>query len=281
MAYSYKGSISFGLVYIPITLHSTIKNNDISFNMIDKKSMSRIKYKKTCTDCNNREVKNDDIVKGFEYEEGKFVIFDDQDFEKIKTKKDKNINIECFVDISEIDPLYFDRPFYVVPTGADHAFKILLRAMELEHKVAIAKTVLGTKETLIAIRAKDGEMLLNTLFFFEEVQENPAKDDEKIDWTKADKELKMAKSIISAMTEKFEPEKYHDEYRERLVKAIEQKINGKQIVRPREKSQAKITNLFDALKQSLETLPKTKKTAKTNSANQTKQTKTPKRKKNI
>ena len=170
MAYSYKGSISFGLVYIPIKLHSSIKNNDIGFNMIDKKSLSRIKYKKTCVDCDNREVKNEDVVKGYEYEDGKYVIFEDKDFEKIKTKKDENINIECFVDISEIDPLYFDRPFYVMPTGANHAFKILLRAMELEHKVAIAKTVLGTKETLIAIRAKNGEMLLNTLFFFEEVR---------------------------------------------------------------------------------------------------------------
>lgn len=259
MAYSYKGSISFGLVYIPIKLHSSIKNNDIGFNMIDKKSLSRIKYKKTCVDCDNREVKNEDVVKGYEYEDGKYVIFEDKDFEKIKTKKDENINIECFVDISEIDPLYFDRPFYVVPTGANHAFKILLRAMELEHKVAIAKTVLGTKETLIAIRAKNGEMLLNTLFFFEEVQENPAKNDEKMDWSKAEKELKMAKSIINAMTEKFKPEKYHDEYRKRLVKAIQQKINGKQIVRPREKSQIKITNLFDALKQSLDSLPKSKK----------------------
>ena len=123
MTYSYKGSISFGLVYIPITLHSSVKDNDISFNMLDRKSMSRIKYKKTCVDCDNKEVKNEDIVKGFEYEDGKYVIFDDKDFEKLKTKKDKNINIECFVNLDEIDPLYFDRPFYVNPTGAEKAFK--------------------------------------------------------------------------------------------------------------------------------------------------------------
>ena len=258
MAYSYKGSISFGLVYIPITLHSSVKDNDISFNMLDRKSMSRIKYKKTCVDCDNKEVKNEDIVKGFEYEDGKYVIFDDKDFEKLKTKKDKNINIECFVNLDEIDPLYFDRPFYVNPTGAEKAFKILLKAMEEENKAAIAKTVLGTKESLIAIRAKDGQMLLNTLFFQEEVQENPAEDlDLSVPSSAA--ELKMAKTIISEMTEKFQPEKYHDEYRERLLDAIEQKISGKQIVRPKEKAPVKIANLLDALKLSLENVEINKK----------------------
>mgnify|MGYP005756847221 FL=1 len=258
MAYSYKGSISFGLVYIPITLHSSVKDNDISFNMLDRKSMSRIKYKKTCVDCDNKEVKNEDIVKGFEYEDGKYVIFDDKDFEKLKTKKDKNINIECFVNLDEIDPLYFDRPFYVNPTGAEKAFKILLKAMEEENKAAIAKTVLGTKESLIAIRAKDGQMLLNTLFFQEEVQENPAEDlDLSIPSSAA--ELKMAKTIISEMTEKFQPEKYHDEYRERLLKAIDQKISGNQIVRPKEKAPVKIANLLDALKLSLENVETNKK----------------------
>ncbi len=176
MAYSYKGSISFGLVYIPVTLHSTIKNNDIGFNMIDKKTMSRVKYKKTCADCDGREVRQEDIVKGYEYEEGKYVLFDEKDFEKLKSKKDKNITIEQFVNLAEIDPLYFDKPYYVAPTGAEKAFSVLLSAMEEEGKAAVAKTVLGTKETLIAIRAKDGQMLLNTLFFAEEVTKNPAKE---------------------------------------------------------------------------------------------------------
>ena len=126
MAYSFKGSLNFGFVYIPITLYSSIKDNDIGFNMIDKKTMSRVKYKKTCVDCGEREVSKDDIVKGFEYEEGKYVIFDDDDFEKIKSKKDKNITIEQFVNLDEVDPLYFDRPYYVVPTGAEKAFSVLL-----------------------------------------------------------------------------------------------------------------------------------------------------------
>lgn len=260
MAYSYKGSISFGLVYIPVTLHSTIKENDIGFNMIDKKTMSRVKYKKTCADCEGREVKQDDIVKGFEYEDGKYVIFEEKDFEKIKSKKDKNITIEKFVNLSEVDPLYFDKPYYVVPTGAEKAFAVLLSAMEQEGKAAIAKTVLGTKETLILIRAKDGQMLLNTLFFEEEVTKNPAKE---ITETGNAEELKMAKAIIEGMTGEFNPEEYKDEYRQKVQDAIERKIAGKEIVAPKEKDVGSVANLMDALTKSLELTqkPKVKKTA--------------------
>lgn len=258
MAYSYKGSISFGFVYIPVTLHNTIKNNDIGFNMIDKKTMSRLKYKKTCADCDGREVRQEDIVKGFEYEDGKYVIFDEKDFEKIKSKKDKNITIEKFVDLSEVDPLYFDKPYYVVPTGAEKAFAVLLTAMEEEGKAAVAKAVLGNKETLILIRAKGGQMLLNTLFFAEEVTKNPAKD---ITEKPNDAELKMAKAIIEGMSGKFNPEEYKDEYREKVQEAIERKIAGKEIVAPKEKSGGSITNLMEALTKSLE-LTKKPKTAK-------------------
>ena len=258
MAYSYKGSLSFGFVYIPITLHSTI-NNDIGFNMIDKKTMSRVKYKKTCTDCEDREVKQSDIVKGYEYEEGKYVIFEDEDFEKIKSKKDKNITIDSFVDLKEIDPLYFDKPYYVAPTGAEKAFNVLLNAMEETNKAAIAKTVLGTKETLVMIRAKNGEMLLNTLFFEEEVTKNPAKE---VKDTSSEQEKKLAKSIIESMTGHFEPEKYKDEYREKVQKAIEQKIAGEEITAPKEKSEGKIINLMEALQKSLKATQKPKKAAK-------------------
>jgi len=254
----YKGSISFGLVYIPITLHSTIKDNDIGFNLLDKKTMSRIKYKKTCVGCNDKEVKQENIVKGYEYEKDKYVIFEEKDFDKIKSKKDESIAIDCFVGLDEIDPIYFDRPYYVVPTGAEKAFRILLYAMETENKAAVAKTVLGTKETLIAIRAKDGQMLLNTLFFQEEVQKNPAKEVDISLEKNLDKELKMAKEIINSMTEKFEPERYKDEYREKLQKAIEQKVAGKEIISPRQEKEIKVGDLMDALAKSLDILNKNK-----------------------
>lgn len=237
MAYSYKGSISFGLVYIPVTLHNSIKQNDVGFNMIDKKTMSRVRYKKTCEECGGREVKQEDIVKGFEYEDGKYVIFEEKDFEKIKSKKDKNITIEQFVDIYEVDPIYYDKPYYVVPTGAEKAYAVLLSAMEQSGKAAIAKTVLGTKETLVMIRAKDGQMLLNTLFFADEVVKNPAKE---ITEKGSAAELKMAQTIIEGMSGKFEPENYKDEYREKVQEAIERKIAGKEIASTFEKNRKKL-----------------------------------------
>lgn len=259
MAYSFKSSINFGLVYIPIELHSTVKSNDIPFNQIDRKTMSRVKYVKTCVDCEDRIVKQEDIIKGYEYEEGKYVVFDEEDFEKIKTEKDKNITIEQFVDIKEIDLLYFDKPYYVSPTGGNAAFALLLTAMEQENKAGIAKAVLGNKETLIAIRAKDGELLLNTLFFDEEVKKNPA---EKVKNEVKDSELKMAKSIIEAMTAPFEPEKYHDEYRKRLEEAIEQKIAGKEIVATKEQASNNAASLMDALQASLNQVKSNKKDTK-------------------
>ena len=255
MAYSYKGSICFGFVYIPIRLQSTIKESEINFNLIDKKTNSRVQYKKTCVECSGREVKQEAIIKGYEYEDGKYVLFEDKDFEKLKSKKDKNITIEKFVELSTVDPLYFDKPYYVVPTGAEKAFVVLLKAMEEEGKAAIAKTVLGTKETLILIRAKNGQMLLNTLFFEEEVVKNPAKEiTEKPNAT----ELKMAKAIIEGMSGKFVPSEYKDEYRQKVQEAIERKIAGKQIVAPKDSKTATVSNLMDALTKSLELAQKSK-----------------------
>lgn len=248
MAYSYKGAITFGLVYIPITLSLSIKEQNIGFNMLDKKTQSRVKYKKTCVDCNDKEVKNEDIVKGYQYEKDKYVLFTEQDFEKLKTKTDKNITIQKFVSLSEVDPIYFDKAYYVKPSGADKAFSVLLKAMEEEKKAGIAKTVLGTKETLILLRARDGNMLVNTLYFFSEVQKAPEVSKQKINKD----ELMLAKNLISQMSAPFEPQKFKDEYYEKLKKAIKRKIDGNEIVETKEeKEPVKIINLMDALKKSL------------------------------
>ncbi|MBR6779220.1 MAG: Ku protein [Clostridia bacterium] len=250
MAYSYKGAITFGLVYIPITLSACIKENDIGFNMLDKKTMSRIKYKKTCVDCNDKVVNNEDIVKGYQYEKDKYVIFTTKDFDKLKSPKDKNITIEQFVNLDEIDPMYFDKAYYVNPVGADKAYKVLLQALEKQKKAGIAKTVLGTKEVLIVIRARDGVMLVNTLYFHSEVQSAPAI--KKV--TVAKKELDLAMNLIEQMTEPFKPEKFKDEYHLKVKKAIKQKIAGNEIIESKdEKEPVKIINLMEALQKSLVT----------------------------
>ena len=250
MAYSYKGAITFGLVYIPITLELSVKEHDIGFNMLEKKTKSRVKYKKTCVDCNNKEISNEDIVKGYQYEKGKYVIFTDEDFEKIKTPKDKNITIEIFVNLDEIDPIYFDKAYYVKPIGADKAFYVLLKAMESEKKAGIAKTVLGTKETLILLRVRDGKMLINTLYFASEIKKAPELENTKV----AKKELDLAKTLIDQMSGKFEPGKYKDEYYVKLKKAIKRKISGNEIVRAKEeKEPARVINIMEALQKSLVT----------------------------
>ncbi len=248
MAYSYKGAITFGLVYIPITLSLSVKEQDVGFNMLERKTKSRVKYKKTCVDCNNKEISNEDIVKGYQYEKDKYVIFTDEDFEKLKTPKDKNITIDEFVNLSEVDPVYYDKAYFVKPIGADKAFHVLLKAMEAEKKAGIAKTVLGTKETLILLRVRDGNMLVNTLHFHSEIQSAP--ENKKIKVEK--QELDLAKNLIGQMSGKFQPEKYVDEYNLRVQKAIKKKIAGNEIVEAKEeKEPTKVINLMEALKQSL------------------------------
>lgn len=254
MAYSYKGAMTFGLVYIPIQLSLSVKEHDIGFNMLEKKTKSRVKYKKTCVDCNNKEVKSTDIVKGYQYEKDKYVIFTNEDFEKIKTKRDKQITIEQFVDLAEVDPIYYDKAYYVKPVGAVKAFNVLLKAMEAENKAGIAKTVLGTKETLLMLRAYKGQMFASTLFFHAEVQKPPEIAKSKL----SKQEVDLAKNLISQMTAPFKPEKYKDEYYLKLQKAIKKKIAGHEIVEAKNEEvvPSKVINLMDALKKSLETSPK-------------------------
>ncbi|MBR5226435.1 MAG: Ku protein, partial [Clostridia bacterium] len=194
-------------------------------------------------------VKSADIVKGYQYEKDKYVIFTEDDFDKIKTKKDKQISITQFVDLAEIDPIYFEKAYYVKPTGALNAFNVLLSAMEFENKAGIAKTVLGTKETLFLIRAHKGRMLANTLYFYSEIQKPP-----EISKSKPTKqEIELAKMLISQMTAPFKPEKYKDEYYLKLQKAIKKKIAGQEIVETKntELAPSKVINLMDALKKSI------------------------------
>ncbi len=254
-----KLAISFGLVYIPVSLSAAVKNNDIGFNMIDKNTMSRIKYKKTCVDCNEKEVKNEDIVRGYQYEKDKYVIFTDKDFEKLKTEKDKTISIEQFVDLGEVDPIYFDKSYYVSPNGADKAFNLLMEAMKKQNKAGIAKTVLGSKDTLILLRVSENKMLLNTMFFAEEIVSTPEIKPAKLD----KKEVELAETLINQLTSEFNISAFKDDYTERVKAAIKKKISGGQIVAPKEKkSSARVINIMDALKKSLTATKKQKPKAK-------------------
>lgn len=248
MAVSHKGAISFGLIYIPVGLYTATQDIDIHFNQLCKEDGSRVKYKKICAGC-GKEVGSNDIVKGFEYEKDKYVTMTDEDFEKAKTEKDKTIQILHFAPLASIKPIYFDKTYHALPEqGGDKAFELLRMAMLEENKVAIAKTVLGTKEKLLCLLPTTQGILVETLFYQEEIKEAP-KEPTHPEMNEA--ELQMAKTLINAMARDFEPDQYHDEYRQKLWEIINKKIQGQDITAPQENVQINVADIMEALKQSL------------------------------
>ena len=248
MGVSHKGAISLGLLYIPIGLYTTTRDNDVKFNQLCKDTKERVKYKKYCPSC-NKEVKTDDIIKGYEYENDKYVTMTPDELEKIKTKKDKTIHIIQFVNLSEINQIYYERNYYVLPeTGADKAFELLRSSMLSENKVALAKTVIGTKENLIVLYPYEEGMIAKTLYYHEEVVPVP-KQLPTVDLS--DAEVTMAKTLINSLTMPFDPAAYQDEYQERLRDAITQKIRGEDIVAVDTSLPGNVIDLMEALQRTL------------------------------
>ena len=203
-----KSAISFGLVHIPISLHTATTDIDIRFNQLHKDDHERIRYKKVCGNC-GVEVKTENIVKGFEYEKDKYVVVTDDDFEKIKTEKDKAMQILHFANLDQISPVYYDRTYHAAPElGGEKAFELLRRALMDEQKIAIAKTVMGTKDTLLALIPREEGILVQTMFFEEEIKELPKSYSRQ---PVNEGELSMAKTLISSMDKPFDSAMYHDE----------------------------------------------------------------------
>lgn len=249
MAVAHKGAISFGLVYIPVALYTATQDSDIHFNQLHKADNSRIRYKKVCAHC-GKEVGAQDIIKGFEYDNDKYVTMTDEDFEKAKTAKDRAINILHFTDLESIKPVYYEKTYHVVPeTGGDKAFELLRNAMKETGKVAIAKAVLHNQEKLLCLIPTDDGIYLETMFFADEIKEIP-KQTANIDVKP--NELEMAKTLIGTMDKAFEPELYHDEYQARLMEMIEGKISGKEVVSAEPQAQSNVIDLVEALKASIE-----------------------------
>lgn len=248
MAVSHRGAISFGMVHIPVALYTATQDNDIHFNQICKEDGNRVRYKKVCAGC-GKEVGPGDIVKGFEYEKGKYVTLTDDDFEKAKTEKDRTIHILHFADLSSIRPIYYDKTYHAIPEqGSDKAYELLRRAMLEQGKVGIAKTVIGTKQKLLALIPTDGGILAETLFFADEVKEAPKEIPQP---EVGAEELSMAKMLVDAMTRDFEPQAYKDEYQARLWEIIQQKIQGREITVPPESAGTTVIDIMEALRQSL------------------------------
>ena len=248
MGVSHKGAISLGLLYIPIGLYTTTRENDVKFNQLCKDTKERIKYKKYCPSC-NKEVNPDEIIKGYEYEKDKYVIMTEEELEKIKTKKDKTIHIIQFVKLNEIDQIFYERNYYAIPdTGAEKAFELLRSAMLKEQTVALAKTVIGTKENLIVLYPTEEGIIAKTLFYQDEITAIP-KQIPQVELQEA--EVAMAKTLIDSMTGHFDAPAYKDEYQERLRDAIMQKIHGEDIVAVDNSVPNNVIDLMEALQRTL------------------------------
>ncbi|WP_302396387.1 Ku protein [Eggerthella sinensis] len=244
-----KGAIAFGLVYIPVELFTATQDDAVRFNQLAKDSMKRVRYVKTCPDC-QRELKPDDIVKGYQYEKGKYVVVDDAELDAIKTDADRAMKIVQFSDMADVPPLYFEKPYQVVAqAGGEKALELLRRAMVDEGKIAIGTTVMGNSETPIALIPHDDDLVMMTLHYQSEVKDIPktlAHPDV------ADEELDMAKKLVESMTAPFDPSRFRNTYQEKLMELIQDKIAGKQIVAAEQHEQpSNIINLMDALSASL------------------------------
>jgi DNA end-binding protein Ku len=249
----WSGAISFGLVNIPVKLYSAVSRKTVRFHQIDAESGGRVRQKRVGPD--GDEVAYEQIVKGYEIGPDRYVTITPEELESLEPEKTRTIDIEDFVDLEDIDPIFYDHPYYLAPdTGAAKAYRLLVDAMDDSGKVAIARVVLRSKEHLVAIRPRSGVLAMETMLFADEVIPPDALDELSGDGEvkTSDRELAMAKQLIDSLTSEFEPEKYRDEYRERVLDMIERKAQGETVVieAPAEEP-AKVPDLMAALEASI------------------------------
>jgi DNA end-binding protein Ku len=255
----WKGSISFGLVNIPIGLYPATRREDVSFRQLRAEDLSPIRYKRVAEE-DGEEVPWEKIVKGYEYEKGQFVLVTDKDFEKAMPEATQSIDIVEFVDLAEIDPMFFDKPYYLEPQkGGKKAYALLRETLKETGKVGIAKVVIKTRQHLAAVKPKDDALVLELMHFPEEVLEPAGLDlprQEKL----GKKEMDMAKSLVDSMSGEWEPSGFKDEYRDKLVELIEEKVKrgGKELPTAKTKPKA-ATNVVDLVAVLQKSLAETKK----------------------
>jgi DNA end-binding protein Ku len=250
----WSGAISFGLVNIPVKLYSAVSKKTVRFHQIDAESGGRVRQKRVGPD--GEEIPYEQIVKGYEIGPDRYVTIAPEELEALEPQKTRTIDIEDFVDLEQIDPIYYDHPYYLAPdTGAAKAYRLLVDAMEDSGKVAVARVVLRSKEHLVAIRPRDGALAMETMLFADEVI--PAESLEELaaadgDVQTSDRELAMANQLIESLASDFEPGKYRDEYRERVLDLIERKAQGETIViEEPEAEPEKVPDLMAALEASI------------------------------
>jgi DNA end-binding protein Ku len=250
----WKGSISFGLVNIPIALYPATRREDLRFRLLRKSDLSPVNYKRVA-EKDGKEVAWNEIVKGYEYEKGKFVILNEKDFQRVDLEATQTVDIQDFVDLEEIDPMFFYKPYYLEPQkGGDKAYVLLRETLKETKKVGIAKVIIKTRQYLAGVKPLKHALVLELMHFAEELS-----DAEKLNVPKSlepgKREVDMAKALVGSMTSKWDPKKYKDDYRNALLEVIEEKVEsgGKEIEeKPKEKKpSSKVIDLVAVLQESL------------------------------
>jgi DNA end-binding protein Ku len=250
----WSGAISFGLVNIPVKLYSAVARKTVRFNQLDGLDGTRIQQKRVNPQT-GEEVPYERLVKGYELSPDRYVVVTPEELESVEPRKTRMIEIEDFVELDQIDPIFYDHPYYLAPAkGAAKAYALLMGAMEESRRVGIARVVIRSKEQLVAIRPRGGVLCMETLLFGDEVvspddlEELP--DADQLDASK--RELKMAQELIDSLATDFDPSKYSDEYRERVLELVERKAEGEEIaIQPDEEEPAEVPDLMAALEQSI------------------------------
>jgi DNA end-binding protein Ku len=262
----WKGSISFGLVNIPIALYPATRREELKFRLLRAKDLSPVNYKRVA-EKDGKEVPWDEIVKGYEYEKGKYVLLKDEDFQRVDLEATQTVDIQDFVDQQEIDPMFFYKPYYLEPQkGGDKAYVLLRDTLAKTGKVGIAKVVIKTRQYLAGVKAEDSVLVLELMHFAEELADaDKLHVPKKIEPGK--RELDMAKALVESMSAKWDPKKYRDDYREALMEVIEEKVEagGKEIEekpKPKPRPSTKVIDLVSVLQESLNKTRKTHHTRK-------------------
>jgi DNA end-binding protein Ku len=256
----WSGSISFGLVNVPVKAYTAVRDHDVHFHQLEKKSGARIRYRKV-SDKTGKEVDDDDIELGFELSPGNYVTFDKDELDELRPASTRSVDVTDFIALEEIDPIYYERTYWLVPDGdaAKRAYQLLLAAMEQQGRVGIGTVVMRNKQYLTAIRPLDGVLAMSTMRFADEVV--PRSDIDALPSRRAkpdERELRMATQIVEGLAAEWNPKAYRDTYTEEVRERIKAKDEGKEIVAEEPEREAKVLDLMAALEASLQA-PKGKK----------------------
>jgi DNA end-binding protein Ku len=245
----WSGTISFGLVSVPVRMYSATESKELRFHFLDKRDLQPIGYDKVRRDTGEH-VDSDDVVRGFEVEKGRYVTLDDEDLDRLDIELTKTIDICDFVDLDEIDPIYFRKAYYLEPQeGGEKPYELLVRALEETGKVGIAKVVIRNKQHLAALRPWEGKLVLETMYYADEVRK-PEQAGGKVEVRKP--EVEMAKSLVENLSEPFDPEKYDDTYRKELLDLLRAKAEGAPLPEPEAEEEGEVVDLMAALRESVE-----------------------------